>query len=45
LFGNFGWGGDTWTGQHALPMAIVWPLVLVAIFFPLSVRRYRRLSQ
>jgi ABC-2 type transport system permease protein len=45
LFGNPGWGGDTWIAQHAILMAGVWPLVLVAIFFPLSVRRYRRLSR
>jgi ABC transporter DrrB family efflux protein len=45
LFGNPGWGGDSWIAQHALLMAIVWPALLVAIFFPLSVRRYRRLSR
>jgi ABC-2 type transport system permease protein len=45
LFGNPGTGGDTWVAQHALLMAIVWPLVLVAVFFPLSVRRYQRLSR
>ncbi len=26
-------------------MAVAWPLVLVAIFFPLSVRRFQRLSR
>ena len=26
-------------------MAVVWPLVLVAVFFPLSVRGYRRARQ
>ncbi len=45
LFGNPGWGGESWIAQHAILMAVVWPLVLVAIFFPLSVRRYRRLSR
>jgi len=45
LFGNPGWGGDSWIAQHALLMAVVWPLVLVAVFFPLSVRRHRRLSR
>ena len=44
LFGNPGWGGDSWVAQHAILMAVVWPVVLTAIFFPLSVRRYRRLS-
>jgi ABC-2 type transport system permease protein len=46
LFGNPGVGADTsWIAQHWLPMAIVWPLVLIAIFFPLAVRRYQRLSR
>ncbi|MGH2585838.1 MAG: ABC transporter permease [Dehalococcoidia bacterium] len=45
LFGNPGWGGDSWIAQHAVLMAIVWPLLLIAIFLPLSVLRYRRLSR
>ncbi|MGH2353364.1 MAG: ABC transporter permease [Chloroflexota bacterium] len=45
LFGNPGRGGDSWIAQHALLMAIAWPLLLVAIFFPLSVQCYRRLSR
>jgi ABC transporter DrrB family efflux protein len=45
LFGNPGWGGDSWVAQHAVLMAVAWPAALVAIFFPLSVRRYRRLSR
>lgn len=45
LFGNPGWGGDSWIAQHAILMAVVWPTLLTAIFFPLSVRRYRRLSR
>jgi len=45
LFGNPGWGGESWIAQHAILMATIWPLVLVAIFFPLSVRRYRNLSR
>jgi ABC-2 type transport system permease protein len=45
LFGNPGWAGHSWAGQHALPLAVAWPVVLVAVFFPLSVRRYRRLSR
>jgi ABC transporter DrrB family efflux protein len=44
LFGNPGWGGESWIAQHGLLMAVVWPLLILAIFFPLSVRRYRRLS-
>jgi ABC-2 type transport system permease protein len=45
LFANPGTGGDTWVAQHALLMAIVWPLLLLAVFFPLSVRRYQHLSR
>jgi len=26
-------------------MAIVWPLVIIAVFLPLSVRRYQRLAR
>ena len=45
LFGNPGWGGESWMAQHAILMAVVWPLVLMAIFFPLSVHRYHRLRR
>jgi len=45
LFGNPGWGGDAWIARNAPLMAVVWPLAIVAIFLPLSVRRYRRLSR
>jgi ABC-2 type transport system permease protein len=44
LFGNPGAGGDSWVAGHATLMAVLWPVVLLAIFAPLSVRRYRRLS-
>jgi hypothetical protein len=45
LFGNPGWGGETWIVQHSLLMAILWSLIIFAAFFPHSVRRYRRLSR
>lgn len=45
LFGNPGWGGDTWIATHPLLMAVVWPLAIVAVFAPLSVRRYREMSR
>ncbi|WP_017604152.1 ABC transporter permease [Nocardiopsis alkaliphila] len=45
LFGNPGWGGDSWIVQNAILMAVVWPLIIVAIFFPLCVQRFRRLGQ
>ncbi len=34
----------TWAGAHALPLAVVTPLLVVAIFGPLAVRRYRKLA-
>jgi ABC-2 type transport system permease protein len=46
LFGNdLGAVPDSWVAEHAVLMAIVWPVVLIAIFFPLAVRRYQGLSR
>lgn len=45
LFGNGDPVGDSWVAQHPVLMAIVWPLVLVAIFAPLAVRRYQAMSR
>lgn len=45
LFGNPGAGGASWVAGHAQLMAVVWPLLLLAVFVPLSVRRWRRLSR
>lgn len=45
LFGSRGWGGDSFAAHHAMEVAIVWPLLLIAVFLPLSVRRYRRLGR
>ena len=35
----------SWIASNAVLMAVVWPVVLSAIFFPLSVRRFQRLSR
>ncbi len=45
LFGNPSWGADSWVADHALLMAIAWPVVLIALFAPLSVHRFQRLSR
>ena len=44
LFGNPGAAGTSWVSAHPVLMAVVWPLVLLAVFVPLSVRRYGRLG-
>ncbi|GAA3235886.1 ABC transporter permease [Actinocorallia longicatena] len=45
LFGNPGVAGSgSWAADHGLLLAIVWPLVITTVFFPLSVRRFQRLS-
>jgi ABC transporter DrrB family efflux protein len=45
LFGNHNGhvSADSWAAQHGLLMATLWPALLVAVFFPLSVAAYRRL--
>ena len=45
LFGNPGWESDSWVATHAVEMAILWPLLLTAVFFPLAVAKYRGLSR
>lgn len=45
LFGSPGYGGETWIAQHAIEMAVVLPLVMTAIFLPLSAMAYRNLSR
>ncbi|WP_026931546.1 ABC transporter permease [Glycomyces tenuis] len=45
LFGNPLPIGDAWPEQHALLAAIVWPVVITAIFLPLGVRRFRNLGR
>ncbi|MFG1707605.1 ABC transporter permease [Nonomuraea sp. M3C6] len=45
LFGNPGWGGESWVAQHAVLMAVLWPVAITAVFFALSVRLYQRLDR
>ncbi|MFE1168490.1 ABC transporter permease [Nocardiopsis sp. NPDC058789] len=45
LFGNTTVVGESWVAQNALLMAVVWPLVLLAVFVPLATRRYRKLGR
>ncbi|GAA1665310.1 ABC transporter permease [Streptomyces yatensis] len=45
LFGGPGGGGEGWAAGHAQLLAVCWPLALIAVFAPLAVRRYGRLSR
>ncbi|MEU9700053.1 ABC transporter permease [Streptomyces sp. NPDC047981] len=45
LFGNPGASGGSWVEQNAVLMAFVWPLAITAVFLPLAVRRFQRLSR
>ncbi|WP_327422967.1 ABC transporter permease [Streptomyces sp. NBC_01230] len=44
LFGNPGGAGGSWAAEHAGLLAVCWPVALIAVFFPLAVRRFARLS-
>ncbi|GGN66498.1 transport permease protein [Actinoplanes lobatus] len=45
LNGNPGLGGETWAADHSMLLAVAWPVALIAVFGPLSVRLYRRLGR
>lgn len=45
LFGNGDPAGASWVAQHPVLMAVVWPLVLTAVFAPLAVRSYQSMSR
>jgi ABC-type multidrug transport system permease subunit len=45
LLGSPGFVGYSWVTSHAMLMAIIWPVVLLLVFFPLSVNAFRRLSR
>ncbi|MGW4031053.1 ABC transporter permease [Streptomyces sp. NPDC004838] len=36
---------DSWASTHAGLLAVVWPLILLAVFFPWAVGRFRALSE
>ncbi|WBQ05166.1 ABC transporter permease [Kribbella sp. CA-293567] len=44
LFGNPDPSTASWIGEHAIAAAIIGPLLLTAVFLPLSAARFRRLS-
>ncbi|ARQ69442.1 ABC transporter permease [Streptomyces marincola] len=45
LFGNPGWPNDSWAADHALALAVAWPLALLAVLVPLALTRFGRLSR
>ncbi|MFJ8617399.1 ABC transporter permease [Streptomyces clavifer] len=44
LFGNPGGATGSWAADHAELLAVLWPVALIAVFLPLAVRRFVRLS-
>ena len=45
LFGNPGVASGSFVADNALMLAVAWPILIVAVFLPLSVHRYRNLSR
>lgn len=45
LFGDPVGAHASWLTVHAVPLAVAWPVLLTAVFFPLARHRYRRLSR
>lgn len=37
--------GESWAAQNALLLAVAWPVLIVAVFLPLAVRRYNSVSR
>ncbi|AXG78551.1 ABC transporter permease [Streptomyces paludis] len=37
--------GGSWAAEHAGPLAVVWPVALLVVFFPLAVRKFGGLSR
>ncbi|TDD15306.1 ABC transporter permease [Nonomuraea diastatica] len=45
LFGNPGVQGTSWAAENAHLLAVVWPITLVAVAFPMAAARFRALSR
>ncbi|GAA0413311.1 ABC transporter permease [Microbispora corallina] len=41
LFGNPGSAADSWPLRHPVTATLAWSLLIIAVFMPLAVRRYR----
>jgi ABC-2 type transport system permease protein len=44
LCGNPGRTGHSWVARHSTAPALIWPLLITAIFLPLSARRFRAIG-
>ncbi|SEF16057.1 ABC transporter permease [Jiangella alba] len=42
LFGNPGVAGGSWPADHGQELSVMWPILMVAVFAPLSAAAYRR---
>lgn len=45
LFGNPGGATGSWAAEHAQLLAVLWPVAIIAVFFPLAVAKFARLSR
>ena len=45
LFGNPIGESTSWVTQHAMELAVLWPLVITAVTLPMAVRAFHRLSR
>jgi ABC-2 type transport system permease protein len=45
LFGNPGVTGGSWPANHGQMLSVIWPILMVAVFAPLSAAAYRRLNR
>ncbi|MFI5776109.1 ABC transporter permease [Nocardia sp. NPDC051570] len=44
LCGNPGRSGHSWPAHHSIALSMLWPLLMVTVFVPLSMRRFRSLG-
>lgn len=45
LFGNPGVAGTSWPTENAVLLAVLWPLLLLAVACPMAAARFRRLNR
>lgn len=45
LLGSGGWDSGSWAAGHATLLAVVWPLLLLAVFVPAALRRFAALGR